>query len=144
MPVPLSVSERFQKIAKGKSFKIRQELLQKYGNDKAVYTILKYAFSPRITWDLPKGPTPYEDTKLVGLEGRLYSEIRRLKIFTTGGYPGLQQVRRERLWIEVLESIDPEDAKILDMAKDGKFTGKYSKITEKLVNAVWPDIFRKE
>jgi hypothetical protein len=44
----------------------------------------------------------------------LYREARRLKIFIKGGgYDDMKPVKREQLFIKLLEDIDNDDAKLL-------------------------------
>ena len=41
-------------------------------------------------------------------------------LFLEGGHPTLPQLKREKLFIEVLESVHPDDAKFLLLLKDKK------------------------
>jgi hypothetical protein len=48
------------------------------------------------------------------VEGMLFKETRRLRIFVRGGgYDDLNQVKRENLFISLLEDIDNADAELL-------------------------------
>lgn len=104
----------------------------------ALRTILKYTFDPEIKFLLPKGPAPYKPTDALDQEGRLYSEIRRLYLFVEGGNPNLSNLRREALFIQLLESIDPLDAELLVYVKDKKLP--FKGITEKIVRKAFPDL----
>ena len=46
--------------------------------------------------------------------------MRKLYLFVEGGNPNLKQVRREYLFVELLESIDPSEAELLLQVKDKK------------------------
>jgi hypothetical protein len=50
----------------------------------------------------------------------------------------LKQHRREQLFIELLESVDPGDAKVLIGMKDGKLP--YRGMTRKLVADAFPNL----
>ena len=65
-------------------------------------------------------------------------EARRLYLFIEGGHPTLKQTRREQLFIELLEILNPEDAKLLCNIKDKKMP--YKGITYNLTKEVFPDI----
>jgi hypothetical protein len=68
---------------------------------------------------------------------RLPKEIRKFQYFLPNN--GLNVVRRERIFIDLLESLDPEEAKLVLMIKDKKIT--YKGITRKLVEEALPDLF---
>lgn len=98
--------------------------------------ILRYAFDPKIVWLLPEGAPPYKPNELVDQQSRLYSEARKLYLFIEGGNPGLKPLRREQLFIELLEVVDPEDAKLLLAVKDK--TIPYPGITKEFINKAYP------
>ena len=50
------------------------------------------------------------------------SESRRLSIFVKGlGYDNMDQSKRENIFIQILEAIDPDDGKLLMLATQKKF-----------------------
>ena len=53
--------------------------------------------------------------------------------------PSMQQLKKENLWIQILESLHPEEAELLDMVKDGKLTDRY-KITRQNVIDAFPQL----
>jgi hypothetical protein len=68
----------------------------------------------------------------------LPAELRRMYLFIDGGAPNLKPVRRESLWIELLECVDPEDAKLLNLIKDKKLP---EGLTADTVKKAFPDLF---
>lgn len=110
----LSISEIIKKTVEMKSEDEKVEFLRK-NSSIALITILRYTYDPNISFLVPDTPPPWKKNGLVDVHGRLYQEIRRLKIFLKGGqYDGkLKQVKIEQLFIEILESIDDKDAEIL-------------------------------
>jgi hypothetical protein len=63
---------------------------------------------------IPNTPPPWKKNQYAGVEGMLYNEARRLKIFIKGGgYDNLNKVKREQLFISLLEDIDNADAELL-------------------------------
>jgi hypothetical protein len=100
--------------------------------------ILKYALDPNIEWLLPEGDPPYKPETEDGLESRLYSQARTLYLFVKGGNDNLLQLRREYLFVNLLETIHPEDAKLLLAVKDKKLP--YKNINAKLIKEVYPGL----
>jgi hypothetical protein len=83
----------------------RPAVLRKHDNP-ILRTILQYAYSPHVKWVLPEGAPPYKPCDLPDQENRLYQEARRLYLFIEGGNDNLHPMRRETLFIQLLESID--------------------------------------
>ena len=133
----LGVAEILKKASEIKDEAARVEWLRVNGNP-AVQTILRYAYDPKIVWQLPEGIPPYKLNDLVDQQSRLYSEIRKLYLFIEGGNPILKPLRREQLFIELLEVVDPEDAKLLLAAKDK--TIPYPGITKQVVAKAFPGL----
>lgn len=107
-------------------------------NSPALQIILKYALDPTIVWDLPTGSPPFKPCPYPAQEMRLMAETRRLYLFIKGGNPNLTKLKRESLYIELLESIHPEDANLLNAVKDKKIP--YKGITIKLVKEAFPGL----
>jgi len=109
----LSIAEIVNKAAELKTEKERVEWLKQHDNP-ALRTVLKYTYDPTIEFLIPDTPPPWKKNGYVGVEGMLYSEARRLKIFIKGGgYDNLNKVKREQLFISLLEDIDNADAELL-------------------------------
>lgn len=130
----------FQVLEQASKIKSTQEKIDflRTNNSPALQTILKYTFDPSIVWDLPDGAPPYTPCPYPAQEMRLMAEARRLYLFIKGGNPNLNKIKREALYIELLESIHPEDAKLLIAVKDKKTP--YKGITLKLVKEAFPDL----
>lgn len=101
-------------------------------------SILKNIYDAEIKFILPEGAPPYKPNPYPGQELRLYSENRRLYIFMEGQGPNLSKVRREQLFIEMLEAVDTEDAKLLIAMKDKQMP--YTGITGELVMQAFPGL----
>jgi len=110
-------------------------------NSVALESVLRGAYDATIKWLLPEGNPPYKPNDLVDQQHIFYTESRKLYLFIEGGNPNLKQLRREALFIEMLEVIDPEDAKLLLAIKDKKIP--YPNITPELVNKAFPGILHE-
>ena len=104
----LSISEVLKKASAIKEENARIGWLRQ-NSSTTLQMILRGALDPKVKWLLPEGAPPYKENDLVDQESVLYSESRRLYLFTEGGNPNLKQTRREYLFIQLLESIDKED-----------------------------------
>ena len=92
------------------------------------------------------GTMEYNDTVSMGnatdlKQGRttLRKEWTKLYNFIKGGNDSLKSLRRETMFIQILEGLHPLDAEILCLVKDKKLYDKY-KITKENVSEAYPDI----
>lgn len=108
-------------------------------NNSAILTILKFCFDPNIKWLLPEGDAPYKPCAYPNVDNMLYSEARRLYLFVEGGNPNLTQLKRESMFVDLLQSINPEDAKLLISIKDKKLP--YKGLSSKTVLKAFPGLY---
>lgn len=108
-------------------------------DNSAIRTVLKFCFDPNIKWLLPEGDAPYKPCEYPNMDNMLYSEARRLYLFVEGGNPNLTTLKRESMFVELLQSITPEDAKLLVSIKDKKLP--YKGLTSKTVLKAFPGLF---
>jgi len=102
-------------------------------------TLLKYTYHKDVKFDLPEGDPPYKqmDTPENMGHNRLPREMRKFQYFFKES--NLNTIKREKLFIELLETISPEEAKLVLMVKNKKLT--YKGITRKLVEEALPELF---
>ena len=135
----ISLVTIFADVAKAKNKKEKKEVLLKHGNNGALKEILKYTYDPNIKFLLPPGDPPYKSVvDETENPTYLYGLVRKLYLFVEGGNPNLNQQRREYLFIELLESIHPKEAKILLQMKDKKL--KCNGLTYNLVKETFPKL----
>jgi hypothetical protein len=133
----LSISEILKKASQLSDVNKRAQYLRE-NDSQALRTILTGIFSPYVKWILPEGEPPYKPCDLVDQHHRLYTEARKMYLFVEGGNPNLSQLRREALFIELLESLDPDDAKLCIAMKDRKML--YPNITIEVVTLAFPGL----
>ena len=144
------------------------EVLQRYG-DLSLKMILKWNYDTSIVSVLPEGEVPYgtnkEDQNATGsLTGKINdavgkmaemgsnslgsqdqgkasirAEYKKFYNFCKGGNPGLSSLRRETMFINILEGLHPLEAELLCLVKDKKLQEKY-KITKEVVSTAYPEI----
>jgi hypothetical protein len=66
-------------------------------------------------------------------------ESKNFYHFVKGGNDGMSSVRRETMFINILEGLHPLEAEILCLCKDKNLSDKY-KITKEIVAEAYPDI----
>jgi len=109
----LSLSEIVNKTIK---LPTKQEKIDWLQSNKSVplLTVLNIMYNKDVRMLIPDSAPPWKKNGYIGVEGMLYKETRRLKIFIEGGgYDNLQQTKREQLFISLLEDVDDNDADLL-------------------------------
>ena len=116
------------------------EILREYADD-ALKSILIWNFDPTAISVLPEGHVPYKENEVpVGTDHTsLRREWKNLYHFVKGGNDRLSAMRRETMFIQLLEGLHPEEAKIICLVKDKNLESKY-KITYDMVVQAYPDI----
>lgn len=107
--------------------------IKKYKESMLLKLFFEYAFDPELKFVLPEGIPPYTpDTCPLGTNPTNFNnEIRRLYIFTKK--KELDSLRREALFIQLLETIHESEAKLLLAVKDQNITRLFPNVTLKLV-----------
>ena len=116
------------------------QILQEYSDD-ALKAILIWNFDPTAISIIPSGPVPYKENEVpVGTDHTsLRREWKNLYHFLKGGNDSLSTMRRETMFIQMLEGLHPEEAKIICLVKDKDLESRY-KITYDMVQQAYPDI----
>ena len=144
------------------------EVLQKY-NDPSLRAIFIWNFDESVTSSLPVGIVPYSSvgeqgsfsgtlsekiddavdkmseigSNSLGSQDQGFSSIRKeyskFYNFIKGGNDSLSSLRRETMFINVLQGLHPLEAEILCLVKDKQLETKY-KITKELVSQAYPEI----
>ena len=116
------------------------EILKEY-DDLALKAILIWNFDPTAISVLPEGPVPYKENEVpVGTDHTsLRREWKNLYHFVKGGNDRLSAIRRETMFVQMLEGHHPEEAKIVCLVNDKDLESKY-KITYDMVQQAYPDI----
>ena len=116
------------------------EILKEY-DDLALKAILIWNFDPTAISVLPEGPVPYKENEVpIGTDHTsLRREWKNLYHFVKGGNDRLSAIRRETMFVQMLEGLHPEEAKIVCLVKDKDLESRY-KITYDMVQQAYPDI----
>ena len=128
------ISEIFTKINNAKDKPKKIEVLKQY-DSPGMRMILKGAFDPKIEWDLPEGTPPYIANEApAGTEHTfLEVEAKRLYNFAKGGNDQLNKIRKETLFIQMLEGLHASEAKVLIDVKNKSLNKTYKGLTSDMV-----------
>ena len=134
------IHEIFELVSKQRSKAKKVEILKEYRDD-AVTAVLIWNFDETVESAIPEGQVPYKENEVpVGTDHTsLRREWRQLFHFVKGGNSSLSSLRRETMFIQMLEGLHPEEAAIICLVKDKRLTEKY-KITYDQVKEAYPDI----
>jgi len=116
------------------------KILQQYTND-ALKTLLIWNFDESIISLLPTGEVPYQPNESpLGVDhSSLRRDYKNLYNFVKGGNDSLSKIRRETIFIQILESLHPNEAEVLILVKDKNLEDKYD-ISFDVVKQAYPDI----
>ena len=113
----------------------------KYNNHTPLQYVLRWNFDRSIKSLLPEGEPPFDKERKDGDSPQaLWSYLKMFPNFVDSAQGRqLPELKRENLFIEMLDALDLEEANVIVLAKDGKLEEKYD-ITIDVVNAAYPDI----
>ena len=147
------ISEVLQRVSNAKTKDEKIDLLQRY-KSPALTKILLCNFAKNIQFMFPDGETPYTALELpkgtqhqvLFREHRLLDKMIRKEVNGVIYYgcsgktaPAIQQLKKEALWIQLLESLHADEAELLDLVKDKKLHTRY-KITKQNVIDAFPEL----
>lgn len=165
LPTNAFMHEILEVVSKQRSNAKKVEALKKY-DCLPLKSILIWNFDETVISLLPEGEVPYGNLKEdVTASGNLSDKIKasgqaknsiaeesqrakktsirkessKFYNFVKGGNDSLSSIRREVMFINILEGLHPEEAEILVLVKDKKLTDKY-KISFQNVKDAYPDI----
>ena len=119
----------------------RVDILKEYRDD-SLTAILIWNFDDRVQSAVPDGQVPYKENEVpVGTDHTsLRREWKQLYHFIKGGNDTLSGLRRESMFIQLLEGLHPKEAEIICLVKDKELEEVYPKITLDVVKEAFPDI----
>lgn len=143
LPQPVQVFEVFEELEKQTTKAKRKEVLLKYKDMAALRDILRGMFDDKLVFLLPEGKPPYTPNKPESTPSTLLRKHRDFGWYVRGG-PGtdLPAFKREKMFIELLESIHPDDALIVlaMVSKKSPIKG----LNKKLVQEVFPNLIQDD
>ena len=134
------LSEVLAKVSKQRS-KAKKIQVLKENESLHLKSVLIWNFDDTVVSVLPEGPVPFDKNEApAGTEHTyLAHEYKILYNFIKGGNDFLKPVKREQLFLQLLEGLHEGEAEVICLMKDKKLTDKY-KITKAVVSEAFPDI----
>lgn len=168
LPTNPFVFEILTLVSKQRANSKKVEILKKYEHP-SLKALFIWNFDESVISLLPEGDVPYasvgeqnsfsgtvsgkikdavskmEELNTTSLgandQGRstIRKEFKMFYNFIKGGNDGLSSLRRETMFINILQGLHPLEAEILCLVKDKRLQSKY-KITKEIVSEAYPDI----
>ena len=137
----LLISEILRKVSNAKTKKEKVDLLRKH-NSNALRQLLIINFDESIESVMPEGDVPYtpNDAPIGTDHSRLEQEYRGLYRFFKGGDNRINSLKRETMFVQLLEGLHQDEAELVVLAKDGNMNNKYKRITKAMVSEAFPQI----
>lgn len=108
-----SISEIIKEAARQKKKEDKLQVLMD-NNSLTLKNVLVLTYDKTKIFQVPMSPPPYKPSEYVDAHGMLYKEARKLKYIVEGfSNSNLPQMKREEIFINMLESIDKKDAELL-------------------------------
>jgi hypothetical protein len=103
--------------------------------------IFQLTYHKDLVFDLPEGAPPYKPLDMPNNWGynRLPRELKKIGYFLKGVQNNLTKHQKEKMFIDMLETVSATEAQLLLMIKDKKL--KYKGITRKLAEEAFPELF---
>jgi len=135
----LLISEVLQKAHNAKTKAEKIKILQQH-NTPALRMVFIINYDDSIVSLMPEGSPPFNKNEApAGTEHtHLEHEARLLHHFFKGG-SDLKPMKREQMFIQLLEGLHPDEAEVIIKAKD-KQLGKRYKVTKATVSEAFPEI----
>ena len=140
LPSDALLSEILQKVSSAKTKKEKVDLLQEYNNN-GLRAVLIINFDESLKFLLPDGEVPFNPNDApAGTEHtRLVHEYKGLYRFFKGGDASIKGMRREQLFVQLLEGLHEDEANMLVSACNKDLQAKY-RITKQVVSEAFPAI----
>jgi len=140
LPNDALLTEILQKVSSAKTKAEKVDLLQEY-NNPGLRAILIINFDESLKFLLPPGEVPYtpSDAPAGTDHTRLDHEYRGLYRFFKGGDSSLKGMKREQLYVQMLEGLHADEAELLVLACNEDLQSKY-RVTKQVVSEAFPAI----
>tara|TARA_B100000700_G_scaffold263046_1_gene299963 strand:- start:7212 stop:7667 length:456 start_codon:yes stop_codon:yes gene_type:complete len=140
LPNDALLTEILQKVSSAKTKAEKVELLQEYDN-AGLRAILIINFDESLKFLLPNGEVPYTPSEApAGTDHtRLDYEYKGLYRFFKGGDSSIKGMKREQLYVQLLESLHADEAELLVLACNEDLQSKY-RVTKQVVSDAFPKI----
>ena len=136
----LLLTEILQKVNNAKTKAEKKEILRQY-NTQSLRSLFIWNFDESVKSLLPEGDVPYRpnDTEKGLQHTYLENEQRKFAYFVKGGI-NVSNMKREEIFIGLLETLHRDEAELLCLVKDKNLQKKYTRISSTLIKEAFPEI----
>ena len=134
-----ALGDVFEMVSKKIKHEDKIKVLHEHASQPLFY-VLRIAYND-IQWALPAGAPPYREYKGRKNSGPsdLMRECKRLYMFFAGLEANMPRLRREKLFQDILESLEPGEVAVL-LAMKERTLEKQFKLPRKVVEAAFPGL----
>jgi hypothetical protein len=140
LPRQLELYEILELVGKTNSRTEKKEILKKH-DAMFLRDYLRCCFDDSIQFNLPDGPAPYTPAREESYPASWRREHVHLRWFVKGLSDKVPAMKRESVYLGILESVHPQDALILEQMVEKKCPTKG--LTKKLVQEVFPKLIKE-
>ena len=138
------LSEILTKVNNAKT-KDKKIAVLKENDSEPLRMLIKSSFDPKIKWVMPEGEVPYKPNEAPeGTEHTLLSqEVRRFWHYIEGADNQTPKMKKETMFIQMLEGLHKSEAEVVCYAKDKVLQQKYKGLSDAVVKAAfgWTDYY---
>lgn len=140
--ITLNVYEILNLVAKAETRSKKIEILQQHKENWALKDVLRGTFDDSVQWNLPGGRPPFEPAPEDSHPSHLIRHNKKFVYFVKGGKgDSLPAFKREKIFMDILETIHPQDAEVLLGMINKKLN--ISGLTKKLTQEAFPGLILK-
>ena len=136
------MSEVLTKVNNAKT-KDKKIAVLKEHDSEPLRMVIKASFDPSIEWVLPEGNVPFKANEAPeGTEHTLLSqEVRKIWHFIKGADNQTPRMKKETMFIQMLEGLHKSEAEVLCHVKDKVLHQKYKGLSDNVVKTAfgWED-----
>jgi len=135
-----TIPQIFDEVNKAPTRQDRINVLRAYDHP-VLRGVLQINFNPDVKVHLPPGHPPHKRDESIPMgysETNLFAEFRRMYIWLDETI-NLHKMKKEQLFIQMLEGIHWSEGDDLCLAKDKILETKYKNLTEDIVREAFPD-----
>ena len=140
LPKDALLTEILQKVSSAKTKAEKVDILQEYNNN-GLRAVLIINFDESLKFLLPEGDVPFtaNDAPAGTDHTRLDHEYRGLYRYFKGGDSSIKSMKREQLFVQLLDGLYKDEAEMLVLACNKDLQSKY-RVTKAVVSEAFPSI----
>lgn len=131
------IHEVIEKTRKARTKAQKIEILRE-NESWALKDVLRGTYDSRVQWNIPSGAPPYTPADTHNVPSNLLRQNRQFRYFVKGLVGDeMLKAKREKLYIQLLESIDPNDAElVVQMVSKKSISG----VTKNVIKEAFPGL----